>query len=64
MTNTQHEDMVYYLGACDIPWELKGEEDCDICIGVFQRANITYWIGVGTPPFLCEPHACDFNLLW
>jgi hypothetical protein len=53
-----------YIRLCDTPWKLKDRKDCDICEDILDRTTLSYWIGTNTPPFFCEEHARELNLLW
>ena len=59
--------MKRYLDAFQGAWKLTDESNCDICYPI-PIMEMNYYIGEdgadGTPPWFCEKHAREWNLLW
>ncbi len=54
----------FYIERCAETWVLRDSILCDVCSKALNKERIDGWIEFGTPPFFCEEHARELNLLW
>jgi hypothetical protein len=53
-----------YIERCSEPWLMRDAPICDVCSNTLDKKRVDKWVEASTPPYFCEEHARELNLLW